>query len=62
LTAIAALCPHCKRSGTIDCAVISEGRPPEPVSATGGFHIETGRMADGKVLVVCDTCDEILSL
>lgn len=62
MTAIAVVCPHCKCAGTVGCRLAGEGKPPVPVFATEGFHIETGRMAGDQALVVCDACDEIIVL
>lgn len=62
MTDVVIVCPHCKRSGTIECKVIGEGKPPMPVFATGGFHIEAGRLPDVESIVVCNDCDEIIVL
>ncbi|MEI9931559.1 MAG: hypothetical protein WDM89_13730 [Rhizomicrobium sp.] len=62
LTTVAVICPHCKRTGAIECRLVGEEKPPVPVFATDGFHIETGRTAGKEALVVCGACDEIIVL
>jgi uncharacterized protein YbaR (Trm112 family) len=60
LTAIVVACPYCKHAGAVDSRLAGEGNPPEPIFTTDGFHIETGRTANGAALVICDACDEII--
>jgi len=62
LTATVIACPYCKCAGAVESRLVGEGNPPMPVFATDGFHIETGRTADGADLVICDACDEIIVL
>ena len=48
-------------AGAAEWTPVGEGKPPVPVFATDGFHIETGRTADGEALVICDACDKIIA-
>ena len=50
-------CSHCGQVGEI--VWNGEGDARELVRLSEGFHIEEGRLAEVRYLIVCDVCDEI---
>lgn len=50
-------CPHCGQKGE----VVWDGDGPERALArlSKGFHVEEGRLAGARHVIVCDECDEI---
>ena len=50
-------CPHCGQAGEVDWEGHGSGR--RLVRLSKGFHIEEGRLAGAKPVIICDVCDEI---
>ena len=50
-------CPECGQAGVVTWKMYGSKRRPMGVSKA--FHLETGRIASGESIIVCNICDEI---
>ena len=50
-------CPHCGQTGEI--VWNGEKKARVLVRLSDGFHVEEGRTADARPLIICNACDEI---
>ena len=49
--------PHCGQTGEVVWK--GEGVARELVHLSDGFHVEEGRLAGAKHVIICNKCDEI---
>lgn len=50
-------CPHCGQAGQVVWNGMREDR--RLVRLSSGFHVEDGRLAGARHVIICDVCDEI---
>jgi len=54
---IAFACPHCGQHGEVVWR--GDGAARELIRLSGGFHVEEGRLAGARHVIICNACDEI---
>ena len=50
-------CPHCGQHGEI--VWNGDGTDRELVRLSSGFHVEEGRLAGARHVIICNACDQI---
>jgi hypothetical protein len=50
-------CPYCGQPGHV--VWDDDGANRRLISLSNGFHIEEGRIAGARHIIICDVCDEI---
>ena len=50
-------CPHCGQTG--DVVWEGDAKARVMIRLSDGFHVEEGRLAGAKHVIICNVCDEI---